>query len=80
MIGAGSTVQDHERRTLPQTLEVDLGARCLYISVATRDATPDSHTWRTTQFKIPPASPPIFTSSVLAIAHMHRVEPDAPLE
>jgi hypothetical protein len=42
MIGTGSTVQDYERRTLAQTLKVDLGVCCLYVSVANQDLTPEA--------------------------------------
>jgi hypothetical protein len=53
MIGTGSTVQDYEPRTLAQTLKVDLGVCCLYVSVANQDLTPEAPICRTTQFQNP---------------------------
>jgi hypothetical protein len=40
VIGSGSTVQDHERRSLAETLKVDLTVCCLYISIANPAFTP----------------------------------------
>jgi hypothetical protein len=42
MIGSGSSVQDYERWALAQTLKVDLGVCCLYVSVANQDLTPEA--------------------------------------